>query len=482
MAYFSKPEKGRIPPSGMPKPGDVGVRPGNVIIPSYRDMYNGDVSPYHRNFRYNPAVLEVAGEKAFLHPEYKAEISGDITDTEARNVRFYTETPELGGVLVRTNAHYAVIDSEFKAVGNGRNDFIGNGAMIMTDDYAQAVVRGCSFETTGCVRPCTAAGLESVLKVYESRLLTHGGEWPENYQYHFAYGEGVLGHHRGTVDPESGMGGNCRPHMSLNNSKAYFYDSEVISDGWAALSTDSVAGRLYLEANRCNLKVLYGGYASWSDTGAAVVYNDCDVDCAGLLFSIVGEASVTVNDSRCVSGLYGVTMGTNGNDKPTCVGQFFANGGSFHTKKQCIRTSSQNAYICLRGVDLKSEEEVLLQSRLNTRPRTALHAEGEDVYGVNAVFEDMDLNGDILHEDPTRTMAVTLRATRIRGRIQDAYLAMEKGSFWYAPADCFVGLVGPAKASQFDAPAGVTIHAVSAGACALHGTYELSSGGRLIVD
>ena len=48
MAYFSKPEKNRIPPAGMPEPGDEGVRPGNVIVPSYRDMYGSDVPLYHR--------------------------------------------------------------------------------------------------------------------------------------------------------------------------------------------------------------------------------------------------------------------------------------------------------------------------------------------------------------------------------------------------------------------------------------------------
>ncbi len=483
MAYFFKPEKNRIPPSGMPKIGDVGVRPGNVILPSYYDMYCSEVPLYHRNFRMNQAVVEVARKdtKAYIHPEFKAELSGDISDTEARNVKFYTETPELGGFLIRTNAHYAIYDSDFKAFGNGRNDFIGNGALVMTDDYAQAVIRNCTFETTGCVRPCTAAGLKSVMKVYESRLVTNGGEWPPDYKFGFAYDEGTFGHKRGDDDNGTGMGGNCRPHMSLNSSKAYFYDSEVISDGWAALSTDSVHGDLYLEANRCHLKLLHNGYSSWSDTGATVVYNDCDVDCAALLYVVTGEASITINNSRSKSGRYGVNMSTNANDKPTTLGQFCVNGGSFHTGREVIRISSQNAYITFDGVDLKTDNGILLHSKLNEHPRTAYPREDEPVYGVKAVYRNMDIAGDIIHEDPNRTMAITLIGTVLHGRIQDAYLALEKDSRWYATADSFVGLVGDVKLSQIDASDGVVINAVGAD-CPLHGTYNLPSGGKLVID
>jgi hypothetical protein len=276
------------------------------------------------------------------------------------------------------------------------------------------------------------------------------------------------------------MGGNCRPHMSLNNSKVYFYDSEVVSDGWAALSTDSVHGRLYLEANRCSLRLLHNGYSSWSDTGASVVYNDCDVDCAALLYVVTGEASITLNRCRSRSGRYGVNMTTNSNDASDCIGKFAVNGGSFHTGREVIRTYSQNAYIQFDGVDLTSEKGVLLRSALNERPRTAVVREDELVYGIKAVYRNMDISGDILHEDPTRTMAVTLIGTGLHGRIQDAYLSLQQDSRWFATADSFVGLVGDVKLSQLDAADGVVINAVGTD-CPLHGSYALPSGGKLVI-
>ncbi len=482
MTHFSKPEKGRTPPSGMPVRGDIGVRPGNIIIPSYREMYGADVTPFHRNFRVNEAAVEIAGGRAFRHLEYKASISGEIGDAEARGVTFRTDTPELCGFLVRTNSRYAITDSVFTAFGNGRNDFIGNGALLMTDDFAQAVVRGCSFETTGCVRPCTAAGLESVLKVYESKLKANGGEHPPGYVDTFQYGlEGGLGHIRGDEDNFTGMGGNSRPHMSLNNSRSYFYDCEVVSDGWAALSTDSVHGRLYLEANRCSMKVLHNGYSTWSDTGSTVVYNDCDVNCASLLYVITGEASITVNNCRSRSGRYGVNMQTNANDSSCCLGELSVNGGSFSTGRECVRVFSQNAYIQFNGVELHSDKGVLLHSMVNPRPRTAAVREDELVYGIKAVFSEMDMDGDILHEDPHRTMALTLISSSLRGRVCDAYISLLEGSHWFATGDSFVGIVGDAKLSQFDAPAGVTINAVGAGACTLCGEFSLPSGGKLVV-
>lgn len=483
MAYHSKPVKGKLPPANMPVLEDIGVRPGNVIYPTFYEKYNCEVTPYHRDFRKNECCIEVANGRAYRHPEYAAEISGDITDTEAKNVNFHIEMPEIGGFLVRGKSRYLIENSRFTAVGNGRNDFIGNGALAMVDENAQLIIRNCDFETTGCIRPCTAAGLNAMLKVYESRLKTNGGEWPEGYNEGiFSYREGNLGHKRGKDDDNiMGMGGNCRPHMSLNSSKSYFYDCEVISDGWAALSTDAVCDNLYLEANRCKLTVLTNGYATWSDTGSRVVFNDCDINCYSIICTVTGEASVELNGCRSRSGKYGCNMGTNSNDAHCCLGDLRVRGGVFSAGREAVRVFSQNAYILFDGVDLNCDTGMLIHSMLAPNPRTSKVKEGEEVYGIKAVLKDMILNGSIVHDDPHRTMAVSIINTSIYGKIKDAYISLDNRSRWFASEDSNVGLVGLIKPEQIDAPAAVTVTAVPAGGCVLSGEYALASGGKLIV-
>ena len=482
MPYFSKPVKGKLPPAGMPVLGDIGVRPGNIIMPTFFEKYNREITPYHREFRNNECSVEVANGRAYRRPEYAAEISGEITDTEARNVNYHTKTPELGGFLVRGISRYLISNSKFIAIGNGRNDYTGNGALAMADENAQLTIRNCDFETTGCIRPCTAAGLNAMLKVYESRLKTNGGDWPEGYkETGSGYREGNLGRQRGKDDDFTGTGGNSRPHMSLNSSKSYFYDCEVVSDGWAALSTDAVSDNLYLEANRCKFNVLHSGYATWSDTGARVVFNDCVINCFSLICTVTGEASVDLNGCRSRSGKYGCNMGTNANDAHCCLGDLRVRGGVFSASREAVRIFSQNAHIEFDGVDLNCDSGMLIHSMLAPNPRSSKVEEGEEVYGIKVVLKDMSLSGNIIHDDPHRTMSVSFINSSIRGKIRDAYVSLDKGSRWFASEDSSVGLVGGIKAEQINAPAGVTITAVPAGGCPLSGEYTLTSGGKLIV-
>ena len=58
-----------------------------------------------------------------------------------------------------------------------------------------------------------------------------------------------------------GLGGNCRTHLSMGNSRAYFYDSKILAHSWAALSTDGSEGYVKLEANNCKVQTILSGYA-----------------------------------------------------------------------------------------------------------------------------------------------------------------------------------------------------------------------------
>ena len=75
---------------------------------------------------------------------------------------------------------------------------------------------------------------------------------------------------------------------------------------------------------------------------------------------------------------------------------------------------------------------------------------------------DMDVKGDLLHEDTTREMWVVLNSTQLAGAIKNANVAFDNGSKWTATADSNVVFVTDVEPAQIDAVEGVTITAKGA--------------------
>lgn len=73
-------------------------------------------------------------------------------------------------------------------------------------------------------------------------------------------------------------------------------------------------------------------------------------------------------------------------------------------------------------------------------------------------------------------MTISLTASCLHGRIEDAGLHMDIGSKWTATADSHVRVYGGIDLEQLDAPTGVTVYAETG----ISGEYILTSGGRLL--
>jgi hypothetical protein len=137
---------------------------------------------------------------------------------------------------------------------------------------------------------------------------------------------------------------------------------------------------------------------------------------------------------------------------------------------------SHNVDINFDGVKLASESGILIKTMMNPDPN-ATPTDGIKVYGVHATFKDMDVAGDIIHEDPARIMSVDLKSTTLSGAINGAHVIFDEASKWTATADSTVTIVGGFNGSQIDAPEGVTITAIAGQS----GTYKLAGGGTLIL-
>jgi roadblock/LC7 domain-containing protein len=276
------------------------------------------------------------------------------------------------------------------------------------------------------------------------------------------------------------LGGNCRTHLSMGNSRAYFYDSKILAHSWAALSTDGSWGDQYLEANNCDVVCDTVGYGTYADNGCHNILNNCRITVDTHVAIIAGDAWVKFNGGTVKSNQYGAMLhGVRGHY--TEVTECHITGGTWDVGEALFFVKSENVYLKVDGAQIKTGKYLLHAIVNDDDAATKVPEEMKlQVYGVNAVLANGTYIGDIVNEDTDRTMNVTIQNATVQGVITDAYISLE-GSKWTATGDSCVCLVGNVQASQIDAAAGVTVWAVAGEGCDLSGEYTLASGGRLII-
>lgn len=391
---------------------------------------------------------------------------GNITDTEAEDLRIVSYQGKTGGVFAEgADTDYTVSGAVISLSGDGAG--LGEqSAGAGVSHHARLTVRDSVISAMGLNRTCTSASDGSVLKVYDSTLISHGAP----------YGDDCPGE-KPAVNPPAALGiqGNNRTHCTIQNSYSYFYNCTVTCDGWAALSTDASNGFVYLEANDCRVVATKSGYGAYADWGCHDVFNDCSFNVASMGAIIGGEASVRFRQSDVTCGTYLALM--------HCVFGRHTEVGELTVEDSCVKTGDHAVEV--RGDNVlirfaRSEIETagrLVYTKKNDDPM-APKAKGRPVFGVEVRMEDMTAKGDIVHEDPDRDMRVYLTSADYQGAIQNAALFMDTGSRWFATGDSNVVLGGKVRTEQVDAPAGVTVRMTAEDG---QGTYNLPSGGTLIV-
>ncbi len=417
--------------------------------------------------------MDVLNGKLYVAENTYADISGEITDTEMKNASYKTEEVCLNGLYIGGDSVYSIQDSKFDMTGYGINDFAGIGSAVMVNDTAKCEMENVDIVTHGVIRPCTTVTGNGTLIVRNCVLDAKGGKIPETYVPRVA---------SGMMEPPPGLklGGNCRTHLSMGNSRAYFYDSKIQAHSWAALSTDGSDGDLYLEANNCDVVCDTVGYATYADGGCHNVLNDCRISVDTHVAIIAGDAWVKLNNCTVKSNQYGAMLhGVRGHYTETTECHIV--GGTWDVGETLFFVKSREVYLKLDGAKVKTGK-YLLHAVVNDDPaKTEVPEELKlKTYGVNAVFANGVYEGDIIHEDTDRTMNLTLQNATVKGVIEDAYVKLD-GSRWFATGESHVCLVGAVEVSQMDAAQGVTIYAVAGEGCNLEGEFALTSGGKLVV-
>lgn len=391
---------------------------------------------------------------------------GEIEGQNLKDVKVVAYEGTEGGIYAEGTGSNVIVDGAYISTEGDGSGIGGPSSGAAVKCGANMTLKNAVINTTGRTRYATAAEENSTLRVYDSVIWSHGmpfgDQIPEPTEL------------MSTPPPALEIKGNTRTHCTMSNSQSYFYNSKIICDGWAALSTESSEGFVYLEANDCDIICTKSGYGAYSDPGCHDVFNDCFIDTSCMMGIIAGNSDMTFNNCRAKCGSYfGLMHCVNGWQEE--VAEVIVNGGEIRTKAEAFLIKSHNALLDLSKADIKSEAGVLVRTIVNDDPCATKVT--EDVYGVNVKMKDMDIEGDLLHGDSTRAMWADLSSTLIKGKMENVTLAMDAGSKWIATADSDVLLISDINPAQIDALSGVTVKVI-AGESA---EYDLASGGKLIV-
>ncbi len=450
-----------IPPYGMQQVGGIQNKP----------------ELHYEQFIYRDLTVPLTTAVRIQNGEFIADASetdpgSAVAADTISGLQLSSEVPKLNGVYLENTKGYTVKDSKICMSGVGEDDFAGIGSGVLLNKESDVVLENLDIHMAGAGRSCTTAIGGSKLTVRNCNFVVDGGPLPEDYVPKIG---------RGMLEPPSGLeiGGTSRCHLSLDQSKTYFYDSTITAAGWAGLSTDYANEYVYLEANNCDVVVKDVGYGVYSDVDCHVVLNNCRLSTATHTAILAGECDLALNNCTALAGKYcAMVHDVKGID--TEIGQLFIRGGYNEAGEELLLLRSCNTYIEMIGADVVSKSGVLVRAIVNPDEHATKVGE-KDVFGNNIVMAYMKVEGDLLNEDPDRCMKITLDNTMLAGAIEKAYVTMNAGSKWTATKDSTVVLVGDCRIGQIDAAEGVTINAEAGEGCPLSGKYKLASGGVLVV-
>ncbi|MGD8909045.1 MAG: hypothetical protein PVI92_06820, partial [Chromatiales bacterium] len=268
------------------------------------------------------------------------------------------------------------------------------------------------------------------------------------------------------------ISGTARTNFSISATDTYYFNSTVVAEGWAALSTDSSTGDgLDLYAYNTIAKALNGGYATYADYGCRVFLYGSDLEAAeiGAIIAKSGRISVMDADSADESLLY-LNKGRKDWSQSTIYGG--RNAVMLHTPDMMgtgidaadsgylkvinsrlatdqrlvstfdyssysdaiqayvdyvsgdlILLKSTSATIYLERAELDAYNDVLIHSVLNSDAMGNFLAAGDNeavdgdgnlmVEPIAVTMKDMRAQGDIIHEDYQRNMELTIEAASL---------------------------------------------------------------------
>ena len=229
------------PPDGMGGPG--GMAEGDVASTSNATNANGTIDVTDGIVTADESlagsVEETDGTITISGFSYE---SGDYSDTllSASN-----SDVTLTGANITLDVDEAISGSE----SAGTAAYVDSGMLTISDS---------TIEVDGAGR-YTVAATGTATMIVEDSVIVAGGD------------AGANGNTAAVSEPASNAGllisGNSRANFSVGQTHTFYYDSLCVTDGWAALSTDSATGSgLEFVGVNTEALALHGGYGIYADT------------------------------------------------------------------------------------------------------------------------------------------------------------------------------------------------------------------------
>ena len=445
--------------------------------------HNGATKAFNPDSKNNiPSFAERSLQEAAVwiqNGKYSQQLSnpsltgGDMPDGELKDFRFSSDVERLSALAVSGEGEYTVENANIELSGFGVSDFTSRGAGAAVVDGGTLTLKKVNISTHGAGRAATIATEGSTLRVYDSTLSTDGGPLPSDYVP-------VIG--PGMMEPPYplGLSGTCRTHLSMDHSKSYFYNCDFYADSWGAISTDSSGGWLYLEVNDSRINVPGNGYGTYADNGCHNVFNNCDFVVGGLLGIQDGNSSIEMNEVNAFSFGRGFLL-HGGLEDWIDTGIVDISGSRIETVNETFLCKSTNIDLYVKGSELVSHNGVILRTMITDDEHYAeFKCTGKNCYGVQATFDSMKLEGDIVCDDTERKTMIYLHDTELSGAITGyPCLTLSGSSKWLATEDSEVYIMPGTDIDAIDALENVNLKVRSPGC---HGLLELPSGGYMIAE
>lgn len=446
-ADMGAPPDGMMPPDGMGAPPDGG---GGGAPPP------GDAAP-------SEAAIVIVDGQEVLDAEYD---EGSAKDCHTVDNGVYTlngleltsDDYTYNGIVVSgPESRVRIAKSTIRlGVGAPATDDDKGGSAVCIDNGATVYISDSNLVVDGAARYVTANYNDGTLIVNDSHIESTGSN--ENTA--------------DVSEPFSNaallISGTARANFSIGASKTYYFNSTCVAEGWAALSTDSATGNgLDLYAYNTDGIAENGGYSTYADTNCRVwLYgsrmNAAEIGCiiskSGQIHAYnsraAGDDIMAYNEGDTVDEDTSILAGRNAVmiHAPDMMGQglWAADCGTFTAEDTVMGTTqelvstkdyydygdavgayidyvsgsvflirSTSANIELKNVTMESYNNTLIQTVLNADSMGNFLApgDGDQVNPIAVTMTDMDVAGDIRHEDYQRRMTVDLEDATLTGNI-----------------------------------------------------------------
>ena len=430
------PEGGPGGPGGPPGGGDGAPEEAAIVITDGAEDLDAEYGP---------------GEYSALIDQEDGEILIDGLEMSSGDYTFNGLSitgPESVVRLRRANIRLAV--------NTPVTDNDKGGSAVNLDNGAAVYISDSNLTVDGAARYVTAAYNDATLVVNDS-LVQSTGSNENTAEVSEPFSNAALL-----------ISGTARANFSIGATKTYYFNSTCAAEGWAALSTDSATGNgLDLYAYNTDGIAENGGYSTYADTNCRVwLYGSrltaaeigCIISKSGQIHAYNAGAAdaelLQYNEGETVDTDTAIFGGRNAVmiHAPDMMGQglYAADCGTFAaentrigTTEDLISTKDYNDYgeavgayidyvsgsdilirstsanIELKNVEMESYNNTLIHTVLNADSMGNFLAPG-DGFQVKPIWvhmEDMEVSGDIRHEDYQRWMSVELDHTTLSGNI-----------------------------------------------------------------